>query len=247
MDHYYADPFLIERAGRAFLFFEDYLYKARRGVIACAELKADGSVTPARTVLDMPYHLSYPFVFEHEGSVYMIPESASNKSVDLYRATSFPDTWEHVKSLQTGVRAYDVTLYVRDGVYWFFANIVERGTASSDELFLFSADSLTGDWTPHPMNPVVSDVRRSRPAGKLFERDGRLLRPSQDCSLSYGGAMQLNEVLVLSKTHYEERPVSRIDPDWAPDLVGTHTINTSERFETMDGRRLAPVSSVLSR
>ena len=59
--------------------------------------------------------------------------------------------------------------------------------------------------------------------------------------------MQLNEILVLNKTHYEERPVSRIDPDWAPDLVGTHTVNTSEHFETMDGRRLAPVSSVLSR
>jgi hypothetical protein len=147
--------------------------------------------------------------------------------------------------LQSGVAAYDVTLFVRDGVYWFFANIVERGTASSDELFLFSADSLTGEWMPHPMNPIVSDVRRSRPAGKLFERDGRLLRPSQDCSLSYGGGMQLNEILVLNKTHYEERPVSRIDPDWAPGLVGTHTINSSERFETMDGRMLVPAASVL--
>ncbi|MEO7363816.1 MAG: hypothetical protein ABI120_26020 [Gemmatimonadaceae bacterium] len=245
-NHYYADPFLVERDGRSFLFFEDFLYKANRGIIAYVELQADGSVTPARTVLDLPYHLSYPFVFEHDGAMYMIPESASNKSVDLYRASSFPDTWEHVKSLQTGVRAYDVTLYVRDGVYWFFANIVERGTHSSDELFLFSADSLTGDWTPHPMNPIVSDVRRSRPAGKLFERDGRLMRPSQDCSLSYGGAMQLNEILVLSKTHYEEHPVSRIDPDWAPGLVGTHTLNSSEHFETMDGRKLLPVSSVLS-
>ena len=245
LNHYYADPFLIERDGRTFLFLEDYLYKTNRGVIACVELKADGSVTGAQTVLDLPYHLSYPFVFEQEGSMYMIPESASNETVDLYRAAAFPEQWEHVKTLKHGIRAYDVTLHVQDGVYWFFANVVERGTASSDELFLFSADALTGDWTPHPMNPIVSDVRRSRPAGRLFERDGKLLRPSQDCSLSYGGAMQVNEVLVLSKTHYEERPLYRIDPDWAPGLVGTHTINSSEHFETMDGRRLMPVSEVL--
>ena len=245
-DHYYADPFLFERDGRAFLFFEDYLYKAKRGVIAFVELKADGSVTAAQTVLDLPYHLSYPFVFEHDGVMHMIPESASNKTVDLYRATAFPEQWEHVKTLQSGIRAYDVTLHIRDGVYWLFANVVERGTASSDELFLFSSDSLTGEWTPHPMNPIVSDVRRSRPAGKLFERDGKLLRPAQDCSLSYGGAMQLNEVLVLNKTHYEERPVSRIDPDWAPGLVGTHTINASEHFETLDGRKRLPVGAVLS-
>ncbi|MEP6832080.1 MAG: hypothetical protein ABJB74_01750 [Gemmatimonas sp.] len=246
-DHYYADPFLIERDGRTFLFFEDFLFKTNRGVLAVAELKADGAVSPATTVLDLPYHLSYPFVFEHDESMYMIPESASNRSVDLYRAQQFPDKWEQVKTLQSDVRAYDVTLHVQDGVYWFFANMVERGTASSDELFLFSANSLTGEWTPHPMNPIVSDVRRSRPAGKLFKRDGKLMRPSQDCSLSYGGAIQLNEVLVLSKTHYEERPVSRIDPDWAPELVGTHTINSSEHFETIDGRRLVPASAVLNR
>lgn len=63
------------------------------------------------------------------------------------------------------------------------ANVVERGTLGYHERFLFFADSLTGEWTPHPTNSVVSDVRRSIPAGKLFEQEGKLMRPAQDCLL----------------------------------------------------------------
>lgn len=245
-NHYYADPFVIAHDGRTFLFFEDYDYKTKRGNIARVELKADGTATEPKTVLDLPYHLSYPFVFEHDGAMYMIPESASNRTVDLYRATNFPDEWSHVKTLKADTRAYDVTLHIRDGVYWFFANVVDRGTASCDELFLFHAESLTGEWTPHPLNPIVSDVRRSRPAGKLFERDGKLIRPSQDCSLSYGGAIQLNEVVVLNKTHYEEQPVARIEPDWMENLAGTHTINHVGECQVIDGRKRIPPAQVLA-
>ncbi|MEO7998074.1 MAG: hypothetical protein ABI852_11550 [Gemmatimonadaceae bacterium] len=244
-NHYYADPFVVARDGRTFIFLEDYDYKTKRGTLAHVEVHADNTVSPLHTVLDLPYHLSYPFVFELDNKMYMIPESASNKTVDLYEATSFPDHWTHVKTLQSGIRAYDVTLLIRDGVYWWFASVVDRGTASCDELFLFYSASLTGDWTPHPLNPIVSDVRRARPAGKFFERDGKLIRPSQDCSLSYGGAMQLNEVLVLNKTQYVEQPVSRIDPDWMSGLVGTHTINQDAGLHVLDGRKRVATDKIL--
>src|SRR5207253_8229013 len=48
-----------------------------------------------------------------------------------------------------------------------------------DELHLFHAERLTGDWQPHPRNPVKSDARSARPAGSLFVRDGALYRPAQ--------------------------------------------------------------------
>ena len=243
--HFYADPFPIRRDGKDYLFFEDYRYRESRGVIAYVEVLPDLSTTETKAVLERPHHLSYPFLFEHEGAVHMIPESGCNETVELYKAVEFPGRWELVKTLKRGLQVFDVTLLVRDGTYWFFANVVERGDASSDELFLFHADSLTGEWIPHPKNPIVSDVRYARPAGRFFERDGKLIRPSQDGSLSYGSAYNLNEVLVLSKTDYQERPIEHVRPDWAPDLVGTHTYNRSERLETIDVRALLAVSDVL--
>jgi hypothetical protein len=244
-DHYYADPFPIRRSGRDYIFFEDFHYKEDRGVISFVEVLPDLSTTPARVVLAEPHHLSYPFLFEHEGGLYMIPESGARQTVELYKAVDFPLRWEPVQLLQDGLKAYDVTLLVKDGVYWFFAALVERGEATSDELFLFHSESLTGEWVPHPQNPIVSDVRRARPAGRFFERDGKLIRPSQDGSLSYGGAYYLNEVLVLTKTQYRERPIEHFTPSRCRRVVGTHTYNQSERIETIDVRALLPKSSIL--
>ena len=243
--HYYADPFPIRRGGKDYIFFEDYIYQEGRGVISYVEVRPDLSTSEARVVLDLPYHLSYPFLFEHEGELHMIPETGANRTVELYKAVEFPERWELVKVLNQGLQAYDVTLLVRDGVYWFFASVVERGDASSDELFLYSAESLTGEWIPHPKNPVVSDVRRARPAGYIFERDGKLIRPSQDGTLGYGCAYNLNEIVVLTKTDYEERPIAHVEPDRSKGQVGMHTYNFNERLEVIDIRAILPVSEVL--
>jgi hypothetical protein len=125
---------------------------------------------------------------------------------------------------------------MEDGRFYFFTNIAERWATVNDDLYLFHADELLGEWKPHPQNPVVTDVRRSRGAGKLFRRNGKLIRPAQDCSVRYGYACQLNEIEVLTQAEYRERPVRRIEPDWAPGLIGTHTINSNENLEVIDGQ-----------
>jgi hypothetical protein len=55
------------------------------------------------------------------------------------------------------------------------------GARDTDELHFYFA-SLDCEWTAHPMNPVVSDVRCARPAGRTFEHDGVLVSPGQDSS-----------------------------------------------------------------
>jgi len=235
-EHFYADPFVIEWHGRNYLFVEDYLFAQRRGCISVMEISVSGAASEAERVLDLPYHLSYPFVFEHEGGLYMIPETLGSGRIELYRAVDVPTRWEFVKSLREDVRAVDTTLWVENGQFYFFTNIAQRGATVNDDLYLFSADRLLGEWKPHPANPIVTDVRRSRGAGKLFRRNGRLIRPAQDCSVRYGYACQLNEIEALTPTDYRERPVQRIEPDWAPGLIGTHTINSNHGFEVIDGQ-----------
>jgi hypothetical protein len=227
-----ADPFPFEHEGTTYVFCERIEPRAERGTIAY--LRLDG---PPVTVLAREYHMSYPFVFSRGGDVYMIPESVENESVDLYRAVDFPSRWVLAARLLTGVRAVDPTLLEDGGRLWLFLNVAEEGASVDDELHLFTSLELAGPWVPHRENPVVADVARARPAGRVFRRDGELIRPAQDCSSGYGRAVVLNRIDVLTLDEYRETPIGRIEPSWAPGLVGTHTYNSTAQVEVVDGFR----------
>jgi hypothetical protein len=234
-DRFYADPFLVERDGKTYLFLEDFRFSEGRAVISYFELGPDGSPSTPVEVLRRPYHLSYPFLFTHEGQMYMIPETKENRTVELYRATSFPTTWTLEAVLLNDIYAVDATILKINDKFWMFAGVSNGRHSNCDELGLFFADSLTGPWLPHPRNPVLSDVRRSRPAGALFFDGERLIRPSQDCGKAYGYALVFSEVLTLTETKYEERPIARLDPGWVRGNLGTHTYTRTEQFEVIDG------------
>jgi hypothetical protein len=240
--HFYADPFVVEADGRHWVYFEDFDYATQLGKISCAEV-CDGGLGKPLTALDRPYHLSYPCVFRDGGIWYMIPETASAGTVELYRCTRFPDLWQFEREVLRG-SAVDTTVWIENGVYWFFVTFQEpRGSAS--QLWLYSASSLDGIWTPHPANPISTDVRYSRGGGAIFRHEGKLFRPSQDCSGEYGRAVTLNEIVVIDHEQYREEPRVTVDPNWMKDLVGMHTYSRAGAVEIIDGKTRLPADQVL--
>jgi hypothetical protein len=164
----------------------------------------------------------------------MIPETVRERSVRLYRATDFPLRWEMVAQLYDGT-AVDTSVWLQDGKWWFFTTVLEpRGGAPM--LMLFFSDHVSGQWSSHPLNPISVDARTSRNAGALFREHGRLIRPSQDVTQSYGYSFALNEVVTLTPDRYEERPLVTVEPTWAPGLLGTHTYARSSGIEAIDAR-----------
>ena len=226
---WWADPQAAWQDDDLFIFIEDLTMPRRKnhGHISVMRIDDQGRAERPVTVLERPYHLSYPFVFQWKGTHYMVPESSANRSIELYEAVEFPYRWQHVKDLMTGVSAVDSTLVRWGGRWWLFANMRENdGAPLNDELFLFHAKDLLADsWEPHPRNPVISDVRSSRPAGALFVQDGALYRPSQDSSFSYGYAVNINKVLRLDERGYEEVRTSYIEPGLFPGASRVHTFS----------------------
>jgi hypothetical protein len=239
-DRFWADPFPVRVPGGHVVFVEEYLHERGRAHISAIEVSESGATSAPVPVLEREHHLSYPFILEWHGERFMIPESIGGRTVDAYRATSFPDSWTLEAQLLGDVRAVDATPIEVEGRWWMFAGVApERHSHPSDwqeELHLFHASSPLGPWTPHRRNPVKTDVRGSRPAGALFWRNGELWRPAQDCSVRYGYAITLHRVLRLNASEFLEEPVARIDPDWTPGLRGTHTVNSSPGLVVLDGR-----------
>jgi hypothetical protein len=228
---FYADPFPWNRDGRAYVFMEEYPYATSRGIISVSQL-IRGKLTTPQCVLEQDVHLSYPFLVEEQGVIYMIPETSSRDTVELWRCISFPNKWELNRILISGENLTDVTLIKKDETWFMFASQKQRWTSSWDALAIWWAPSLFGPWVPHPANPVVVDVRAARPAGNLLYFQGRLLRPAQNCADRYGAALTIAVVEGVSRLSYRQTVVGAVRP--TPPFVGLHTYNRSANIEVVD-------------
>ncbi len=236
---FFADPFPIAHQGRTYVFVEDFDHRVGKGVISVAVWGDDGPEGLPTPVLTHEVHLSYPFVLEHAGDMWMIPETSGAMTVELYRAVRFPWEWELHSVLLNGVEASDTTVFVHEGRWWMMAT-VGFGGSFSDSLCLWSAPDLFGPWTAHRHNPVLVDIASARPAGRVENRQGRLLRPVQDGRAGYGAALGVAEILQLDESGFTQHLLHHHAPGARWPGTRLHTLNAGGGLETVDGSRLVP-------
>jgi hypothetical protein len=236
---YWADPFLFEHDGALYLFYEEYDYASGLGHLAVGRLEGDRLI-PLGAALKRPYHLSYPFVFRWQDDILMIPESNAAGRVEVWRATAFPTEWELASVAFEGIEAADTVVFEHQGAWWLFTNICQDSFGDfGTELHLFAIDGpMLNEITPHPLNPVVIDATTARGGGRVFARDGRLYRTSQDNSHGiYGFGLNLTEITDLSRTSFSERRREHIKPDFEPDIMGCHHMDSAAGRVVIDIRR----------
>ena len=234
-DALWADPHLVEHNGDTFVFFERMQKHNENAHIAYAALDDKGEVIRTGIALSADSHLSFPCVFSHNNDYYMIPETASRRSINLYKANRFPDSWEHHATVLSGVNAADTVMFHYQNRWWMFTNCQShRSVDERDELHIYFANELKGPWQPHALNPVLTGVDRSRMAGAIIEEDGCFYRPSQYGAYRYGFGINLNRIDVLTPFAYRESAVWRILPDADTTWKGCHSFAHSAHFSMID-------------
>jgi hypothetical protein len=235
---YFADPCVLKHNGSMFVFFEKFDRHERKGSIYVIDF--DGKDSQGKMLLSMssPYHLAYPIVFKHNDEVYMTLEEARSNNIQLYRLIAFPDKWEKVVILVENISGLDPTICRHDNLWWLFFALKEKG--QSIKLYIYYSDHLFGPWKAHKRNPVKADIRSSRPAGKIFYYKGSLVRPAQDCSISYGGRIVLNKINKLTPSEFDEKAIKYIEPHFDNKYnQGVHTLSIGREFSFLDGKRLS--------
>lgn len=212
---YYADPHLLERDGKTYVFFEDYDYK--KGIISYSDLH----VWDPKPIIEEDYHMSFPHVFEYQGETYMIPETLTPQEIRLYRCVEFPFRWVFDRVLFKGGCFADVTFHQDEQGCYLYTTV-----GDDNRLWIFFSETLHGEWKLHGENYRS----QNRNAGGMFVHNSRLLRPVQDNSKGYGHS------IVFRDLWNKNVEVARIEPDWMEGLIGTHTFNMTKEHIIIDGK-----------
>ncbi|MEB3199680.1 MAG: hypothetical protein VKK62_04015 [Synechococcaceae cyanobacterium] len=217
---WYADPFAWrDETGHHWLLCEQFEEDgARLGRIALFELPDGGPPLAHGTVLEEPFHLSFPRLVWIGGVPHLTVESASQQEVRLYEPCPFPRRWRLRRILLQGCTFIDPMLFQHDDGLWYLL-VSTSSTAAlrrevAPELRLFhSPDPLTAPFREHPSSPLLISSRGGRNAG-LLHRGGQWLRVAQRTGFGgiYGESVALFRIVELSPSSYREEPLATI-PD----------------------------------
>ena len=232
-----ADPFIFNRNGNYYIFYEDLDYKTNLKNIRWLRIDDNLDAVEHGTANGLPSCASYPFLLTHEDSIYCIPEAHKENNISLYVANLFPSQWEKVCTLIDEVKGVDPTLYYHDEKWWLFYS--DNDDNPDEKLLLSFSNDLSGPYRPHPNNPIVVDRSSARPAGNLFNLDGTLFRLGQDCSHEYGTAVVVNEVVAIDETVYREQKsiILRSLKQWRYSH-GFHTLTFCDGIVAIDARTI---------
>ena len=225
-----ADPFVFKKDEKTYIFAELFDYCTNKGVIGCTQL-TDSGITGWRVIIKEPWHLSYPFVFEHNGEIYIMPEMNDGRALWVYKAETFPLVWKKVSVVLDDVKYVDTTLKSEKDGFIAFSQEVD----SIPKVF-FLNNRLEFEKYGEYEGESGCFVR---PGGRFFSRDNRCYAVCQDCSQTYGGALIFFEVetsgkgLKLGKRAKHLRPAD-IALDSGIVKNGIHTYSATKNYEVID-------------
>lgn len=234
----YADPFFFKFNGKKYIIYETFDFKPYLGQISIAQLDAENKIilNTTKILFTNRTHFSYPCVFEHDDKVFVVPENILSQKVTAFELDMNSLEIVSEKNLLSGRRFVDPTIFFRDGYFWILFTEWNNYNYGSSKLYLYYAKSFEGPYTPHDLNPIVTDMSRARSAGNVFEHEGKIYRPSQDCLNRYGQKINISQIEKISTSEYQEKVVQYILPD-ANYYLCCHHMSLADDQLILDGQK----------
>ena len=229
---FFADPFVVTKENRTVCFVEDYYHKTKLGCISAVEILDKKQYNILGPVIQEPYHMSFPYLFEYEQELYMVPETCDSKSIRLYKCIEFPMKWEYQHDLLSNVKTVDTMIFQHQERWWLLTNLDIYGS----QLMAYYSDSpLSQEWTSHQQNPLLLDSSIGRNAGILDPNSDTPVRGRQQQGFNmYGASLSLARITDLSPSSFSEEQICQINPEFFPNIKGCHHIHSNDEFTVYD-------------
>ena len=235
INHFLADPFVIQKGGIHYCFVEDFDLAIGRGSISVYKIGSD-SIESLGTALTEDFHLSYPFLLEIGDELYMCPETHESRDIRLYRCIDFPLKWELERVLIEDIDAADTNIFFKNDKWWLMTNVCSGNLKDHDsELHIYMSENLfSGEWIPHHQNPVIFDSSHARNGGLIIDGDEHYRVQQNPDFDTYGRSFSISRIVTINSHTYSEESIFQVTPNFFPDIVRTHSYNYKSGLMVID-------------
>lgn len=238
--YWFADPILFENDGVTWLFVEAYDRLKQKGEIGVFNVE-NAKCVNYKSIIEMDYHMSYPFVFKKDDNIYMIPETGNGKILSMYKAKCFPYEWELDCILDEGKAYRDTTLFfVGDESYLFtYLRKDNNLLIHNYHCLLYKLDFETKKL--YLIEEYEDKMKNMRPAGDVYYTKQSIIHASQKCDKIYGESIIFWESLIDIPSWRKAKIIKSITAkDVKIDTIGhpllIHTYTRTKQYEVIDYR-----------
>ncbi len=232
-DVYQADPFGIEKDGKLYLFYEEYLKDKEYALLKCSVYDTELNRTDDRVILDDGTHKSFPFVFQFEGKIYLMPESGAIKKLEIYECIDFPFIWGNERTILNFACSDAIIKKFENS--WLLFYTKSNQIDENEILYLKSSSNLFNNWENETERIITKNFLNSRNAGAIQQIDDKYFRFAQNCSTNYGANIVIQQIFNSEYETYVEE--LSFEKTLNKKSNGFHTLNATQNFVLLDRRK----------
>lgn len=232
-DRWFADPFILDvNDSEIIILAEEYCYDVKRGRLARVVFDRNSYAEKDYTIiLDLPTHLSFPFIYRRDEKVFIMPENSASGCSTIYEYDDYSRRLTAIN--QVSDEPYtDATIFQAENKTWLWTT--KTPDPNGNVLMIYDFDN-----TRLCVNKKCADVSFStdiaRNAGECFMVNGFLYRPAQDCTKCYGHGVVIQKCIQENgKWHFMN--TNSFYPRSFKYNQGIHTLNHYKGLVVFDTR-----------
>lgn len=236
---WYADPMIRKVQGKYYVFMEQFDLSEGKGKIAVSEI-SDGRIGKPKTVINAPFHLSFPNVFEFDGMYYMVPECTASHAVKIYKMGASVYDWEELISIPIENCVDTAVLQKKNALYLVSSELDKSDILRARKIVIKIEDFPYGKPQIYRNPNAAFSYAERNGGGLLSDGEGLYCVNQVSTSTAYGQYMEILAFTLNSDCTVTEKKISTIQKEdiTSPILTypillksDTHTYSASADFE----------------
>lgn len=221
-DRWFADPFILDYDEKEIIILaEEFDYDLAKGRIARVifDRKTYEEVS-FEIILELPLHLSFPFIIRKEKEIYLMPENSLSGHSTIFK---YEDSTRIITPIKQISNQPFTDATIIDIVGSRFLLTTQRPDPNGNNLSIYKFNYNTFSIDNVPLIKEFSS-KKARNAGEFFTVDDKIYRPAQDCNKCYGHGVIIQEIIKKGDCWEFEDKNSFYPTNFNYNL-GIHTLN----------------------